>query len=81
MRMRSEDLIKKGRIQELKEICREREEQVRAKIESISYRLNEYVVDSLADLPVKAAKILMDDLEELHADYLERLKKLKDLEG
>ena len=78
---KQDDLIRKGKLLELKDLAREREVQLRAKTESISLALNEWMVDSLADLKVEEAYILAKDMKLLHADYLEILRKIKELEG
>lgn len=65
----------------LAERIQEREVQIKAKIESIQYRLNEYVQGGLAGIDEKGAKVLMDDLVQLMADYRKVLTDLKALGG
>ena len=79
--MRHEELLRKGAVAELREKIAERETQIRAKLESISLALNEFMVSGLAELRVDDAAVLMQDLEQLMDDYRAKLARLGELEG
>ena len=66
---------------ELDERIVKRKTQIRAKIESITYRLNEYVQGGLEGIEEQEAKVLFDDLMGLMADYRQALKQRKELDG
>ncbi len=58
---------------------REREVQIRAKLDSLSLSLNEYVQGGLDEIKEDAAKVLFADLLLLMADYREARASLSRL--
>ena len=56
----------------------ERETQIKAKIETITYRLS-IPVHGVENLEMREVKILTDDLVELYADYQKTRKQLAEL--
>ena len=75
--MNQADMLKLARIN-LDEKIHNREVQIEAKLESIEYRLNRHV-HGIDGIDVSSAKVLMDDLVLLYADYEDAKKRRSEL--
>ena len=75
------ELLKKGRRAELEERVERLEHQIRTKITGISVALNEFLVESLAELKVEEAQVLMQDLVALMDEYRKALHQIEALGG
>lgn len=77
MNLSDQQILAKAKAEKL---IREREAQIKAKVDSIIYGLN-YNVHDLPNLMVEDSAILANDLRDLFASYLAARRRLAELGG